>query len=161
MRQNEYLWSKRLIKRAHLPDNQVKLRKDVIMTLFIARFLLINPWSNKPLFLCVCITSLLKKLQEKEKLLIISNFSISQTAFYPFRGLSTIFFILKQNCCLQTLWVWKSLNFTVWERVNPFPHSDTFWRLWETSLLKTLWEKEKLLVTSNFSFSHSVFYLSG
>ena len=28
-----------------------------------------------------------------------------------------------------------------------------------TSLLKTLWEKEKLLVTSNFSFSHSVFYL--
>ena len=24
--------------------------------------------------------------------------------------------------------------------------------------LKTLWEKEKLLVTSNFSFSHSVFY---
>ena len=27
-----------------------------------------------------------------------------------------------------------------------------------TSLLKTLWEKEKLLTTSNFSFSHSVFY---
>ena len=29
----------------------------------------------------------------------------------------------------------------------------------ESSLkgLKTLWEKEKLLVTSNFSFSHSVF----
>ena len=25
-------------------------------------------------------------------------------------------------------------------------------------LLKTLWEKEKLLVKSNFSFSHSVFY---
>ena len=29
---------------------------------------------------------------------------------------------------------------------------------WEASLLKTLWEKEKLLVTSNFSFTHSVFY---
>ena len=28
-------------------------------------------------------------------------------------------------------------------------------------LLKTLWEKEKLLVTSNFSFSHSVFSLFG
>ena len=27
----------------------------------------------------------------------------------------------------------------------------------KTSLLKTLWEKEKLLVTSNFSVSHSVF----
>ena len=41
--------------------------------------------------------------------------------------------------------------------INPFPHNDTFWLPWETSLLKTLWEKEKLLVTSNFSFSHSVF----
>ena len=41
---------------------------------------------------------------------------------------------------------------------NPFPHNNTFWRPWETSLLKTLWEKEKLLVTSNFSFTHSVFY---
>ena len=29
------------------------------------------------------------------------------------------------------------------------------------SLLKTLWEKEKLLLTSNFSFSHSVFYPFG
>ena len=29
------------------------------------------------------------------------------------------------------------------------------------SLLKTLWEKEKLIVTSNFSFSHIVFYLFG
>ena len=45
--------------------------------------------------------------------------------------------------------------------VNPSPHNDTFWRPWETSLLKTLWEKEKLLVTINFSFSHSVFYLFG
>ena len=45
--------------------------------------------------------------------------------------------------------------------LNPFPHNDTFWRPWETSLLKTLWEKEKLLVTSNFSFSRSVFYPFG
>ena len=30
-----------------------------------------------------------------------------------------------------------------------------------TRLLKTLWEKVKLLVTSNFSFSHSVFYPFG
>ena len=42
--------------------------------------------------------------------------------------------------------------------VNPFSHNDTFWRPWETSLWKTLWEIEKLLVTSNFSFTHSVFY---
>ena len=30
-----------------------------------------------------------------------------------------------------------------------------------TCLLKTLWENEKLLIRTNFSFSHSVFYTSG
>ena len=30
-----------------------------------------------------------------------------------------------------------------------------------TSLLKTLWEKEKLLITNNFFFFHSVFYPFG
>ena len=29
---------------------------------------------------------------------------------------------------------------------------------WERELLKTLWKKEKMLVTSIFSFSHNVFY---
>ena len=41
---------------------------------------------------------------------------------------------------------------------NPFPNKPWFLRVCSTGLLKTLWEKEKLLVTSNFSFSHSVFY---
>ena len=150
-----------------------------------------------------------------------------------------------QNCRLQILWVWKSLNFIIWEKVNllsndkslawpnvkgfadntndeiclltfcqmtnvklfqtervcrrqfqiwwkwqivlqisrrhcgnrrncllqaisplpcvfnALPHNDNFWRPWETSLLKTLWAKEKLLVMSNFSFCHSVFYPLG
>ena len=39
-------------------------------------------------------------------------------------------------------------------------HSHTMTPL-ETSLLKTLLEKEKLLVTSKFSFSYGVFYLFG
>ena len=43
-------------------------------------------------------------------------------------------------------------------RFNPFPNKPWFLRVCSTRLLKTLWEKEKLLVTSNFSFSHSVFY---
>ena len=47
------------------------------------------------------------------------------------------------------------------EPVIPFRHNDTFRHPWETSLLKTLWEKEKLLATSNFSFSHNVFYPFG
>ena len=48
------------------------------------------------------------------------------------------------------------------KRVNPFQNKPWFFRVCSKSLLKTLWEeKEKLLVTSNFSFSHSVFYPIG
>ena len=45
--------------------------------------------------------------------------------------------------------------------LNPFPNKPWFLRVCSTSFLETLWEKEKLLVTSNFSFSRSVFYLFG
>ena len=41
--------------------------------------------------------------------------------------------------------------------LNPFPNKPWFLRVCSTSLLETLWEKEKLLVTSNFSFFRSVF----
>ena len=47
------------------------------------------------------------------------------------------------------------------DKVNPFPNKPWFLRVCSTSLLKTMWEKEKLLVTSNFSYSPSVFYLFG
>ena len=51
----------------------------------------INPFPNKPLFLRVCSTSLLKSLWEKEKLHVTSNFSFSQSVFYQFGELSAIF----------------------------------------------------------------------
>ena len=44
---------------------------------------------------------------------------------------------------------------------NPFPNKPWFLHVCSTSLLKTQWKKEKLLVTSNFSFSHGVFYQFG
>ena len=44
---------------------------------------------------------------------------------------------------------------------NPFPNIPWFLRVFRTSLLKTLWEKEKLLVASNFSFIPSVFSSTG
>ena len=68
----------------------------------------------------VCNTSLLETLWEKEKLLVTSNFSFSLRVFYPFLPIWTTFchFHQIQNCCLQTLSVWKSLEFVVWERVN-------------------------------------------
>ena len=39
--------------------------------------------------------------------------------------------------------------------INPFPNKPWFLRVCSTCLLKTLWEKEKLLVTSNFSFLYA------
>ena len=47
---------------------------------------------------------------------------------------------------------WPFQNF------NPFPNKPWFLRVYRTTFLKTRREKEKLLVMSNFSFSHSVFY---
>ena len=47
------------------------------------------------------------------------------------------------------------------KELSPFPNKPWFLRVCRTSLLKPLWEKEKLLVTSNFSFSYSVLYLFG
>ena len=34
--------------------------------------------------------------------------------------------------------------------INPFPHNDTFWRPWETSLLKTLWGKGEIARNEQF-----------
>ena len=42
-------------------------------------------------------------------------------------------------------------------RFIPFQNKPWFWRVFSGTNLKTLWEMEKLLVTSYFSFSHSVF----
>ena len=52
----------------------------------------VNPFPNKPRFLRVCNTSLLKTLREKEKLLVTSNFSFSHSVFYPFGELYAIFY---------------------------------------------------------------------
>ena len=75
-----------------------------------------NP-RNKPWFIHVCSTSLLKTLWEKEKLLIMRNFTFFQQCFLP---IWRTFYHFHQiwNCHLRSLWVWKSLNFVVWERVN-------------------------------------------
>ena len=67
----------------------------------------LNPFPDKPWFLCVCSSSLLKILWEKEKLLVISNFSFSHSAFYLFGEPSAIVNKYKTH----SIW-------SVWERVN-------------------------------------------
>ena len=77
----------------------------------------LNPFPNKPWFLRVCNTSLLKTLWEKEKLLVTSNFSFSHSAFYPFGKLSAI--LIRFQIVFSKLFdFWKSLTFVVWERVK-------------------------------------------
>ena len=78
----------------------------------------VNPFPNKPWFLHVCSISLLKILREKEKLLVTSNFSFCQCFLPVWRTFCHLHQI--QNCSLQTVTVWKSLKWVVWERVNTF-----------------------------------------
>ena len=68
---------------------------------------------------------------------------------------------VRKTCNINWLTAWCLPLFSTLSQLylNPFPNNDTFWCPRERSLLKTLWEKEKLLVTSNFSFTHCVFYL--
>ena len=71
------------IKLKFLDENRV----CILWYLKIEHF---NPFPNKPVFLCVCSTNLLQTLWEKEKLLVMSNFSFSYSVFYPFEELSGI-----------------------------------------------------------------------
>ena len=80
--------------------------------------LLLNHFANKPWFLPVCCKSLLKTLWEKEKLLETSNFSFSHSVFHMPVWRTFCYFNHVQNVRLQTLSVWKSLKFDVWERVD-------------------------------------------
>ena len=109
----------------------------------------------------------------KEEIACNEQFLLFQLSFLPIW--KTLYhFCQIWNCRLQTLSDWKSLKLVVWERVNSLPN-DSFLtgpyskhlqrtnqillKLWILSWigLKTLWEKEKMLVTSIFSFSHNVF----
>ena len=91
--------------------------------------LLINPSPNKPWFLLVCRTSLLKTLWEKERLL-------EQSLLFPpyFLPIWITFCYFHQiyYCCLQTLSIWKRLKFDIWESVNLTHYQTTSFRLFQT-----------------------------
>ena len=61
--------------------------------------ILFNPFPNKPWFLLVCSAGLLKTLWEKEKLLLMSNFSFSFSIMYRFGELSAIILEFKIVSC--------------------------------------------------------------
>ena len=88
----------------------------------------LKPFPNKLLFLRLCRTSLLKTLQEKEKLLVMSSVSFSHSVFYPFGKISSIFIKYKIVAC--KLFQFRSLKFDIWERVKepkyPFTRRQNF-----------------------------------
>ena len=82
----------------------------------------------------------------------MSNFSFSYSIFYPFEKLSSIF-IRFEIVILQTLSVWKSVKFVVWEKVKIKSKQATrFFHVFSPSVFKTLSEKEKLLRRPNEQF---------
>ena len=90
-----------------------------------------------------------KTLWEKEKLLITSNFSFSHSVFKRLVSQGR----QKVSLCGNGL-----SAYTLYRHFNPFPNKPWFLGVFSTSLLKTLRENEKLLLMTNFSFCHSVFY---
>ena len=61
--------------------------------------LCVNPFPDKSWSLCVCSTILLKTMWEKEKLLVMSNFSFSHNVFYPFGEIFPIFIKFEIAVC--------------------------------------------------------------
>ena len=104
-----------------------------------------HPFPNKPLFLGVCSTSLLKTLWVKEKLLITSNFSFSHSVFYPLKEFYSNFIKLKIVVCkifqfgrVQNLPFGKGLTFS---QTSPGFYMSAI------QVLKTLGEKSKSILT--------------
>ena len=107
----------KISKRPHLKISWERVEGIIQILPFKHSWAGLNPLPNKPWFLCVCSTSLLKTLWEKEKLLVTSNFSFSHSVFYPFGELSAIFIKIKIVIC-KHFQFGKSLKFVIWERVK-------------------------------------------
>ena len=91
--------------------------------------------------------SLIKTMWAKEKILMTLIFSYSSNIFYPMKDKFNIQPITRRQ-------VFDSSKLKKFADDN-FKFDKNGRKL--SNRVKTLWEKEKLLVTSNFSFSHSVF----
>ena len=77
----------------------------------------VNPFANKPWFLRVCFTRLLKTLCKKEKLLVTSNFSFSLSIFYPFM-ITFCHFHYNLELLSANSFSLEASKICRWERVN-------------------------------------------
>ena len=120
------------------------------------------------LFICFFVTDFVRKKKKKKKnrktlwkkvkLPKMINLTSFHNVFYAICILKSFNNLISVVVCsffeFETV---SKLFITEW--VNPFPDKPWSLRFCSTSLLKKTTENEKLLVTSNFSFSHSVFTL--
>ena len=130
----------------------VYLQEVGVVVIEWSSFMLINPSKKALVFTCLKYKSFENIVEKRRN---CSQWAIS--SFPTVFSTRTFCHFQQSGSCLQTFSIWKSLRFSFGKGLM-LPHIDTFWRPLETNLLKTLREKEKLLVTSNFSFTHSVFY---
>ena len=70
-----------------------------VQCFYISIHYALKPFPNKPWFLRVCRRSHLKTPWEKEKLLVVSNFSSSHSFFHPFGELAAIFIRFQIDIC--------------------------------------------------------------
>ena len=77
-----------------------------------------KPFPNKPWFLCLK-NKYFENTAGKGEIAHQEQFHLSSQCFLPCKR--TFCHHQIQNCCLQTLSVWRSLKFVVWERFNPLP----------------------------------------
>ena len=96
-----------------------------------------------------------KYFKNTELVMPILKYSELSTIIYFMKYISVELFERLSSNKLQSVVFFVNLRF------NPFLNKPCFLRVYSTSLLKTVWENETLLVSSNFCFSHSVFYLFG
>ena len=82
--------------------------------------LILDPFPNKPWFLCICCTSLLKTLWEKEKLLVSSNFSFSSQCFLSVLR-SFAFFIKLEFVVCKLFQFGRVLNLLFGKGLNATP----------------------------------------
>ena len=126
----------------------------------------LNPFPNRPWFLLVCSTRLLKTLWEKEKLLVTSNLPFSHSVFNPFEDLSSIFIKFEIVVCklfqfgrVKNLSFGKGLMLTIVSLMVMMESSQRLRKIIAQSTGKKGNPGKPL--TSNFSFSHGVFYPFG
>ena len=121
-----------------------RIQQWTVSILFMVKFTLTLSQTSSGVYSA----SLLKTLWEMEKLLFMSNFSISHSVFLSYwRTFCHIYQI--QNRHLQTLSIWKSVIFVVWERVKRARKLQTIsYRAKQESYKQSVTEQSKK-VTSN------------